>query len=49
MTNSDGTISTLTEDLPGGAALVALVVGVWAYANTGVRSVVAIVINWWRE
>jgi hypothetical protein len=43
MTNSDGTISTLTEDLLGGEALVAVAGGAWAHANAGRESKAAIV------
>jgi hypothetical protein len=46
MTNSDGTMSTLTDDLLGGDALAALVAGVWAYASPGVRSNAAIIMSW---
>jgi hypothetical protein len=49
MTNSDGTMSTLTDDLLGADALVALVAAVWACASTGVRSKAAIVMNWRTE
>jgi hypothetical protein len=38
MTNSDGTISTFTDDLPGDDALGAAVAGVWASAITGIQS-----------
>src|SRR5205807_8996817 len=38
MTNSDGTMSTLTDDLPGADALGPAVVGVWARAITGIQS-----------
>jgi hypothetical protein len=50
MTISDGTISTLTVDLPDGDAPVGFVVGgVWAYDNIGRQSRAAIVISWQIE
>jgi hypothetical protein len=45
MTNSDGTISTLTDDLLGGNAPVAVVGGAWAQANAGMESKAAIIIS----
>src|ERR1700730_5705484 len=38
MTNSDGTMSTFTDDLPGADALWAAGVGVWAPAIAGIQS-----------
>src|SRR5262245_14308073 len=38
MTNSDGTMSTFTDDLPGGDVLGAAVAGVWASAIAGIHS-----------
>src|SRR6185312_11737718 len=38
MTNSDGTMSILTDDLPGADALGAAGVGAWAPAITGIQS-----------
>jgi hypothetical protein len=46
MTNSEGTISALTVDLPGGGALVAPVLGVWADANNGMQIGASIIISW---
>src|SRR4029077_12782211 len=48
MTNSDDTMSTLTDDLLGGDGLVALVADVWAHANTGVRiKTPTATTHWW--
>ena len=44
MTNSEGTMSTLTDDLTAGGAAVAVGVGVWAYADTGAQSRAGIII-----
>ena len=38
MTIKDCTISTLTDDLAGDDALVAVLVGAWAAANVGTQS-----------
>jgi hypothetical protein len=39
-------MSALTVDLPGGGALVAPVLGVWADANNGIQIRAAIIIGW---
>jgi hypothetical protein len=44
-TISDGTMSTLTDALPGGSALAAPAPGVCAYANNGVQISTVIVVN----
>jgi hypothetical protein len=46
MTNSDGTMSTFTDDLPGGEVFAGGVVDVWGYADTGAQSRAAIIIAW---
>jgi hypothetical protein len=48
MTNSDGTMSTFTDDLPGGEVFAGPVAGVCASADTGAQSRAAIIIAWKR-